>query len=145
MEGRRVKHASCILKSFSPAPVRFWLLPEVLSGQVTGAVWFPISGPNRRRMFTRVAQSGFRKGAGFQKDSQNGPMDKTQRPIIFPGARLSIKSVKTPYGAKEVISVITKNRPVSETQSKLNDKKLMNADHLSDDDITNWMSRRIGR
>jgi RHS repeat-associated protein len=32
-----------------------------------------------------------------------------------------------------------------ETQSKMNSQRLMNADDLSDDEITHWMSRRIGR
>jgi RHS repeat-associated protein len=32
-----------------------------------------------------------------------------------------------------------------ETQSKMNSQRLMNVDDLSDDEITHWMSRRIGR
>ena len=32
-----------------------------------------------------------------------------------------------------------------ETQSKMNNQRLLNGDDLSDDEITLWMSRRIGR
>jgi RHS repeat-associated protein len=68
-------------------------------------------------------------------------------PLTVVGAVSDVKAIgqTAVTGAQAASAAGNALSSTLETQSKMNNQRLMNGDDLSDDEITHWMSHRIGR